>query len=237
MNCVIIDDDKMSRRVIEEFVKKTEFLNLSSSFSNAVEAINNINNLEETDLVFLDIEMPEMNGMDFLNTLKTPCQVIIISSKDKYALEAFEYDVTDYLLKPIYYSRFYKAVEKAYLRHSKTKEVKEGINEMFVKRGGKLIRIKYDDILYFESSINHVYIATINEGFSIGHSLKILENNLPSKVFLRVHRSFIVNKSKITTIEENNLELDTGKKRVSVPFGKAYRERLLNEIKYIPYRT
>lgn len=107
MNCIIIDDDKLSRKIIEEFVGRTESLQLIHSYENAVDAINAFKTEQDIDLIFLDIEMPEMSGLDFLDTLKNPPQIIIISSKDKYALNAFEYDVTDYLLKPISYSRFF----------------------------------------------------------------------------------------------------------------------------------
>ena len=126
MNCIIIDDDLMSRRIIEEFISRTDQLRLLASFENAVDAINVFSSDEDVDLIFLDIEMPEMSGIDFLNTLTSPCQIIIISSKEKYALEAFEYNVTDYLLKPILYSRFFKAVEKAFSRFDKTKEFNLG---------------------------------------------------------------------------------------------------------------
>ena len=109
MNCIIIDDDQMSRRVIEEFVARTDQLNLLSSYENAVDAINAFSTGEDIDLIFLDIEMPEMSGIDFLETLQNPPQIIIVSSKEKYALDAFNYDVTDYLLKPVNYSRFFYA--------------------------------------------------------------------------------------------------------------------------------
>ena len=101
MNCIIIDDDQMSRRVIEEFVERTDQLHLLSSYENAVDAINAFSTDEDIDLIFLDIEMPEMSGIDFLETLQNPPQIIIVSSKEKYALDAFNYDVTDYLLKPV----------------------------------------------------------------------------------------------------------------------------------------
>ena len=114
MNCIIVDDDKLSRRIIEEFVNKTDSLELLGTFTNGVEAINYIRqNQDLINLIFLDIEMPEMDGLELLNSLISKPQVIIISSKEKYALNAFEYDVTDYLLKPIPYARFYKAVDKA----------------------------------------------------------------------------------------------------------------------------
>ena len=138
MNCIVIDDDALSRRVIEEFITRTDFLELKNSFQNAVEAINALDkHPEEIDLIFLDIEMPEMDGIDFLNTLKNLPQVIIVSSKEKYALEAFDYDVTDYLLKPVTYGRFYKAVLKSKNIHD-TRSKKE-TDEIFIKKNSGMI--------------------------------------------------------------------------------------------------
>ena len=233
MNCVIIDDDQMSRRIIEEYVRKTDFLALRYSFSNAVDAINNIKNEDPVDLVFLDIEMPEMSGIDFLNTLSTPCQIVIISSKEKYALEAFEYNVTDYLLKPILYSRFYKAVEKANNRYEKTREIKEGDNEIFIKKHTKLVRVRYDEILWIEALENYVMITTYNDKFTIHFTMKAIESKLPSNVFLRVHRSYIVNKSKIAVIEDNSIGIEYEDEIKYIPIGKSYRDKLLGDINLI----
>jgi two-component SAPR family response regulator len=143
MNCVIIDDDALSRRIVEEFVDRTEFLSLKKSYENAVDAINDLNldsNLDSNnvDLIFLDIEMPEMDGIDFLNTLKNLPQVIIISSQEKYALEAFDYDVTDYLLKPITYGRFYKAVTKA--KKFKLAKSDDTLDEIYIKNDSALVK-------------------------------------------------------------------------------------------------
>lgn len=233
MNCVIIDDDKMSRRIIEEYVKKTDFLTLKYSFTNAVEAINNIQNDDPVDLVFLDIEMPEMSGIDFLNTLSSPCQIVIISSKEKYALEAFEYNVTDYLLKPIVYSRFFKAVEKANNRYVKAKEIKEGENEIFIKKNAKLVRVRYNDILWIEALENYVMISTYDDKFTIHFTMKAIESKLPSSKFLRVHRSYIVNKDKITVIEDNSIGIDFEEEVKYIPIGKSYRDKLLGDINLI----
>ncbi|HPI70099.1 MAG TPA: response regulator, partial [Tenuifilaceae bacterium] len=113
MKCIVIDDDDISRRVIEDFITRTSFLTLEHSFAGAIEAVNFLKSGNKVNLIFLDIEMPEMTGIDFLNSLDQPPQVIIVSSKEKYALKAFEYHVTDYLLKPVNYARFFKAANKA----------------------------------------------------------------------------------------------------------------------------
>lgn len=140
MNCIIIDDDKLSIKIIEEFVGRTEGLNLTGSFSSAVEAFNALTQpgAEKVDLIFLDIEMPEMSGIEFLDSLDIIPQVIIYSSQEKYALESYEYDVTDYLLKPVQFGRFIKAVNRARERFErKEKPVKES-TEIFIKNNGSL---------------------------------------------------------------------------------------------------
>ncbi len=230
MNCIIIDDDEMSRRVIERYIDKTDFLELLDSYPNAIAAINKFTQDEEVDLVFLDIEMPEMSGYDFLNTLNYPCQVIIISSKEKYALEAFEYNVTDYLLKPILYSRFFRAVEKAQRRYEENREIKEGINAIFIKQENRLIRVRYDEVLWIEALENYVMVTTYSEKYTIHFTMKAIEGRLPLDIFLRVHRSYIVNKNKIREIRENSLGIDIEGDSIQIPIGKSYRDRLMGDI-------
>jgi len=230
MNCIIIDDDEMSRRVVEEFINRTDFLNFNSSFSNAVEAINYIKQGEEVHLIFLDIEMPEMSGIEFMNSLTLPPQVIIISSKEKYAIQAFDYSVTDYLLKPITYARFFKAASKAYEIFNKNRSVVDVDKEIFIKKNSSLVRIKYNDILWVEALENYVVINTTNDKFTIHFTMKSIENQLPSVRFKRVHRSFIVNVSRITSIEDNSVIIKMNENKKVIPIGKSYREKLLSEI-------
>lgn len=230
MNCIIIDDDEMSRRVVEEFINRTDFLNLKNSFSNAVEAINYVKQDEDVHLIFLDIEMPEMSGIDFLNTLLTPPQVVIISSKEEYAIQAFDYSVTDYLLKPITYARYFKAVSKAYEIFNKGRANVDVEKEIFIKKNSSLVRIKYNDILWIEALENYVVINTINDKFTIHFTMKSIENQLPSIKFKRVHRSFIVNISRITSIEDNSVIIKLNEIKKVIPIGKSYKEKLLNEI-------
>lgn len=230
MNCIIIDDDEMSRRVVEEFVKRTDFLDLTNSFTNAVEAINYLKQGEDVHLIFLDIEMPEMSGIDFLNSLTHQPQVIIISSKEKYAIQAFDYSVTDYLLKPITYARFFKAASKAYEILNKGRSLADVDKEIFIKKNSSLVRIKYNDILWVEALENYVVINTTTEKFTIHFTMKSIENQLPTVKFKRVHRSFIVNVSRITSIEDNSVVIKMNDSKKVIPIGKSYREKLLSEI-------
>lgn len=230
MNCIIIDDDKLSRRVIEEFINKTDELKLVGSFKNAIDAINTISKDVNIQLIFLDIEMPEMNGIDFLNSMKVPLQVIIISSKEKYAIEAFDYDVTDYLLKPIAYSRFYKAVTKALKRQDQTKLDADDKGEIFIKKGSSLVRIKYDNILWVEALENYVILNTINDRMTIHFTMKAIEKKLPANKFTRIHRSFIVNVNKISVIQDNFVEIKSQNVTKNIPIGKSFKDQLLRDI-------
>lgn len=230
MNCIIIDDEEMARKIIENYVNRIDFLNISHSYSSAVEAINHFNSDEQIDLVFLDIEMPEMSGYDFLNTLSYPVHVIIISSKEKYALEAFEYNVIDYLLKPVQYSRFYKAAEKSYHRFIENREIKEGLDAIFIKQESKLVRVRYDEIIWIEALENYVVISTVHDKYVIHFTMKAIESKLPDNKFSRVHRSYIVNRDKIKEIADNSLLMDVENKNVSIPIGKSYRDKLMSDI-------
>ncbi len=233
MNCIIIDDDSFVRKITEDFVKKTESLTLLYSLSSAVEAINVLNSNENIELIFLDIEMPEMSGIDFLNALSTLPQIIIISSKDKYAIDAFEYDVTDYLLKPFAYSRFCKAVNKALERQEKSRLHSKG-DEIFIKHNSSLVKLKYADILWVEAMENYVIINTFDEKYMIHFTMRAIEEKLPPKQFVRVHRSFIVNTSSIHSIEDNSIQIKTSDKaKNSIPIGKSYKDRLLKDLNVI----
>jgi len=216
--------------VVEEFIDRTDFLNLTRSFTNAVEAVNYLKQGEEVQLIFLDVEMPEMSGIEFMNSLSLPPQVIIISSKEKYAIQAFDYSVTDYLLKPITYARFFKAVSKAYETFNKGRSLADTDKEIFIKKNSSLVRIKYNDILWVEALENYVVINTTTEKFTIHFTMKSIENQLPMVKFKRVHRSFIVNVSRITSIEDNSVVIKMPDSKKVIPIGKSYRDKLLNEI-------
>ncbi len=229
MKCIVIDDDALSRRVIEEFITRTDFLNFANSFQNAIEAINPLDKTpDDIDLIFLDIEMPEMDGIDFLNTLKNLPQVIIVSSKEKYALEAFDYDVTDYLLKPVTYGRFYKAVLKAKNIHE-ARNKKES-DEIFIKKNSALVQLKYDDILWVEALENYVIVNSYNEKFTIHFTMKSIESQLPDSQFKRVHRSYIVNVRKINRIEDNSVFIKSNEGVKAIPIGKAYKDKFMGDI-------
>jgi DNA-binding LytR/AlgR family response regulator len=241
MKTIVVDDDQLSRKVVEEFVRRTDVLTLVNSFSSAVDAINEIqSSKDDIELIFLDVEMPEMTGIEFLKSMQTTPYVVIISAKETYALEAFEYDVTDYILKPISYSRFFKAVTKVKKRkeaNDRTTKIGETIpgndDEIFIKKKSAFIRLKYDDILYVEALENYVTVMTYDDKFTIHFTMKSILDKLPENKFKRVHRSYIININRIKGIEDNQviIELEDGKKLL--PIGKSYKEGLMKDINLI----
>ena len=234
MNCIIIDDDPLSRKIIEGFIDKTDVLNLVGSFESPLDSFKVFDKEENIDLIFLDVEMPEMTGLEFLNTLDTPPMIVIVSGNEKYALEAYEYDVVDYLLKPLALPRFYKAISKAQKRWQEKESISNYPEEIFIKKkNSTLVRLRYDDILWVEALENYVTVNTFKEKFTIHFTMKAIENKLPMVNFKRVHRSYIVNIRQIEQIEDSNviMRVDSGTK--VIPIGKSYRDNLMDDLNLI----
>jgi DNA-binding LytR/AlgR family response regulator len=230
MNCIIVDDDKLSCKILEGYVNKSTSLNLVGLFSDSVEARNIITKRGDIDLIILDIEMPEMNGFDFIGSLDFPPNIIIVSAAEEYAIKAFDFNVVDYLLKPITYGRFCKAIDKTIRYFSRKEATSTGDEEIFIKKGSSLVKLKLRDIIYIEALENYVTLTTHDDKFTIHFTMKAIESQLPSGVFIRVHRSYIINKSMIQTIKENSLDLNVGGSLKSIPVGKSFRDSLLNDI-------
>jgi DNA-binding LytR/AlgR family response regulator len=233
MNCLIIDDDKLSRKLLEKFVEKTDLLDDYFSFSNAIDAINFLKkDDEEIDLIFLDIEMPDMNGVEFMQSIGDhPVQIIVVSSKEKYALDAIEYDVTDYLLKPVTYVRFLKATEKAVSKlHEEMLPSSSSKDDFFIRNNASLKRLSYDDVVWVEAMENYIVVNTYDERYTIHFTMKAIMDQLPVEKFFRIHRSYIVNRRKIETIKTSTIEVKTSEGLQELPIGKSYRELLLHDI-------
>jgi DNA-binding LytR/AlgR family response regulator len=230
MNCIIVDDDKLSCKILEGYVAKSSSLNLVGSFSDSVDARNILATRQDIDLVFLDIQMPEMDGFDFIGSLGVPPNIIIVSSAEEYAFRAFDFNVVDYLLKPVTYGRFCKAIDKTTRYFSRKENTNTGEEEIFIKKGSSLVKLKLKDIIFIEALENYVTLNTNEDRFTIHFTMKAIESQLPSGIFIRVHRSYIINKSMIQTIKENSLDLIVGGALKSIPVGKSFRDSLLNDI-------
>lgn len=230
MNC-FLGVDINSSLILEEFVKKSSSLNLVGTCSDAVSIRTQISKIPDIDLIILDVEIPGLDVFSFISSLGNKINVIILSTGEQNALKAFEFNVVDFLLKPVTYSRFCKAVDKAIRYHSHSEVSNNGDNEIFIKKGSTLVKLKLKEIIYIEALENYVTLYTKNEKFTIHFTMKAIEIQLPSGVFFRVHRSFIVNKSMIQSIKENSLDLVVGNDVKSIPLGKSYRDPLLHAIK------
>jgi len=230
MNCIIVDDDLITCKILEGYVNKSTALNLIGTFSDSVAARDIMTKRKDIDLIFLDIQMPEMNGFDFIRSLDFPPNIIIVSSAEEFALKAFDFNVVDYLLKPVSYGRFCKAIDKT-IRYFTRKEItNSGDEEIFIKKGSSLVKLKLTEIIYIEALENYVTLNTNDDKFTIHFTMKAIESQLPSGVYIRVHRSYIINKSMIQTIKENSLDLIVGGIVKSIPVGKSFRDSLLNDI-------
>ncbi len=227
MRCIVVDDDDLSRSVIEDLIEETDTLELIKSCSDAVEAFKVIKE-DHIDLVFLDIEMPKMNGLEMLRTLSPLPQVILVTAHEKYALESYEYDIIDFLHKPISLARFMKAVDKAYkVFEDNRASITSQDKTIFIKADSKLVQINTEDVLYIEALGNYMRIFTANgQKYTILSTMKDIISKLSSDDFVRVHRSFIVRIDKIESIEDNYIVINN--KQINI--GKAYKENLTQKL-------
>lgn len=222
MRCMVVDDDPISRDILRNCIDKNPRLKLVATFDNAVEASAAINQ-KDVDLVFLDVEMPEMTGLQFLERFKNIPQVIMVTSEKKYAFDAFKFDVTDYLAKPVDMDRFKIAVDRAiYYEENVVKNQEE---EVFIKSEGVLLKLRTSDIEYVEAMGDYVKVVMV-EGHHIVHStMKAFEAKLPED-FIRTHKSYIVNINKIEELKDNYAIGEYFNLPVSRTHKKELKERL-----------
>jgi len=227
MNCLIVDDDQITREFISEYVRRTDFLEDIKTCSNAIDAVNTLEK-EEIDLLFLDIEMPEMSGLELLKTLAHPVPTILITSRKDYALESYEYGVIDYLVKPVDYGRFFKAVKKVQEMNLRNAVTRSSDDYVFVKVNNQLIKIKLDDILYIEALADYVLIHMTDQQHIVLMTMKSIAQRLPEN-FARIHRSYIVNCNHIDSIEDSSVMIN--KKHLTI--SNTYKNAFLNHLKML----
>jgi two-component system LytT family response regulator len=227
INCVIIDDEPLAREGLASYVREVDFLKLSGVCENPLELLPLIDR-QAADLVFLDIQMPKMNGIEFLKILQKPPMVIITTAYPSYALEGFQLNVLDYLLKPVTFERFFKAGAKArdYYKLLTGDPAKPAEDYFFIKCGNKYEKIFFDEILYIEGLQNYVTIYSTKGKYVTMLSLKSLEENLAGTAFIRVHKSFIVAINKIDGIEGGELFIGSSR----IPVSRNHREQVMDRI-------
>jgi DNA-binding LytR/AlgR family response regulator len=250
LKCLIVDDEPVARKVLQEFIEDIDWLELAGQAENPLKAMKLLR-AQEIDILFLDINMPKINGIDFLKSTPTEACVIITTAYAEYAVESYGLDVLDYLVKPIAFDRLLKACNKAKewreLRpaggqgRGSGQSYAEGQggtggqgpgpggkrgDHFFVKSNNQIEKVYYDDLVYAEAMLNYVMLYTPTKKMMVYVTIKSLEEQLPADIFIKVHKSFIVNMNKIKSIEGNILDMGTGKITIS----QSLREKVINEI-------
>jgi DNA-binding LytR/AlgR family response regulator len=226
INCLVVDDEPIAREGILEYIRQIDYLNAVAQCKSAAEAASLLQK-SRIDLVFIDIQMPRLSGIEFVKALADPPLIIFTTAYSEYALEGFELDVVDYLLKPISFSRFLKAAEKAqsYL-HARNKEVSITEDFFFIKCNGRIEKIIMADVIYIEAMANYVIIHTRQKKFITYLTSSGIERQLPAHLFVRIHKSFLVAISAIQTIDGS--DVITSLQRL--PLSKNYRNEVMSRI-------
>jgi len=229
ISCIAIDDEPLALKQIVSYIEKTPHLQLADKFESAFHAIDFLQN-NEVDLMFVDINMPDLNGMDFVKSLNNPPKVIFTTAYSEYAIEGFKVDAVDYLLKPIGYSDFLKASEKARERFFSDKKEDASIQNdeqfLFIKSEHKILRIDFNNIKYIEGMRDYIRIHLDGQKpIMTLAAMKNIKDHLPDGIFMQVHRSYIVNLKKITTIERNRIIFDD---TVYIPVSEQYKKAFQN---------
>lgn len=220
MRCIIVDDEPLAHEILSDYVSKIKELELVNTYINPIEAFSSIEK-DKIELIFLDVQMPELTGIQFLKLLGKKCKVILTTAYPEYALDGYEHNVVDYLLKPISFERFQKASDKLFATSAiSTEETGADLDHIFIKTEHKIIRIDLSSILYIEGLKDYISIYTANERILTLMNMKKVEELLPSKRFIRVHKSYIVSLEKIKSIEKNRIYVN----EQGIPIGDTYKD-------------
>jgi two-component system LytT family response regulator len=225
IRCIIVDDEPLALEVLESYICRSPQLELVEQCSNALRAFQVLHS-EKIDLIFLDIKMPGMNGLDFMRSLKSPPPVIFTTAYADHALIGFELEAVDYLLKPVTYERFQKSVDRLLKLYQPTTGLQKDYT--YFKVSGKLIKVQHSELLYAQSVKDYIHLYTTHGNFLTHMTMKYLDKLLPAQVFIRVHRSFLVNKAHISVMDKNSLKIGV----VSIPVGENYRDDIKSSTEF-----
>jgi len=229
LKCIIIDDEPVARKVLQEFIEDVDFLELVGTAENPLKAMS-LFSTNGIDIIFLDINMPKISGIDFLKSSAINSQIIMTTAYADYAVDAYGLNVLDYLVKPISFERFLKACNKAKeaieLRKQSPVKSQQTNDHFFIKCDNQIEKVLYHDLLYAEAMMNYVMLYTSSRKMMVYITIKSLEEQLPANIFIKVHKSFIVNVNKIKSIEGNMLDIGIAKITIS----QNLKEKVLNEI-------
>ncbi len=225
LKCCILDDEPLAIKLLSGYVAKTPMLELILATTDPFKALATVQS-GEVDLILLDIQMPELTGIQFMKIIENKCGVILTTAYKDYALQGFEFDVIDYLLKPISFEKFHAAIQKATQRLNTQLPPKEYNHYLFVKSEHRLIKVNFDEIFYFESFRDYITIHTTSDKIMTLQSLRSFEESLPSDKFLRIHKSHLIAIDKITAIENNRILINN----TFLPIGEVYREQVFTRL-------
>lgn len=228
LNCLIVDDEPVARKGLEEYVKEVAFLKFVGQAENALKAAGMLSQ-HQVDLLFLDIQMPKLTGIEFLKTLKSPPLVIFTTAYSEYALEGYALDVVDYLMKPITFERFLKAAQKAFDLHQlKKSAVQEKIGEdhFFVKCDSKFEKVFFHEVTYIEGLQNYAVIHTLTKKLITYITMTSLEHQLPKDQFMKVHKSYIVSIPQVKAIEGNEIQIGQAR----IPISRTLKDDVVSQI-------
>jgi len=222
IKCIIIDDEPLAIKVIESHLKEFQNFEIAGTFNNPISALPLIEQ-ENIDAIFLDINMAKMNGLEFIKSVELKSNIVITTAYREYAVESFDLNVLDYLVKPIPFNRFLKSINKITQKIAQQKEGKSETSDandsyIFLKVDKKLVKINYEDILYIESLKDYIKIFTLTDNYLVHKSLTSLTEELPQDKFLRIHRSFTISIDKVDSVEGNSIEIGTKR----IPIGRKY---------------
>lgn len=230
INCITVDDEPLALAKLKDYIDKVQYLNLLSSFDNGAKSLNYLKN-NTVDLIFLDIQMDDFTGIQLLEALRDRPKVILTTAYDRYALKGYELDISDYLLKPISFERFVKAVEKVYSNLVKEANLRAELKEsqmladrksnfIFVKSDYKLQKVRFKDIMYIEGMKDYLRIVTPEKRLMVLQNFRKMEEILPDKKFIRVHKSYIISIEKIDSIGKKSLKVG----EMMIPIGESYKK-------------
>jgi len=230
IRCLLVDDEPLAISLLQKHVKQLDFLEVTATCPNALKALEVLKK-SEIDLMFLDIRMPAISGIDFLKMLHHPPKVIITTAYREYALDGYDLDIVDYLLKPITFDRFFKAIER-YMRNDNltvpsSTSLTDAQAALYIKSAHKNVRLNPDDILYMESMKDYVKICTAEGTITTKYKISDMDAQLTGKGFLRVHRSFIINMKHLTAFTASDVEIG----KIEIPIGESYKELVFKTLK------
>lgn len=231
IKCLVVDDEPPAREIIGRYIKEVPMLQMSGECSNAIEAMSFLQQ-NVIDLVFLDVQMPQLNGNELLKIIKHPPKVIFTTAYPEYALEGYDLDIVDYLLKPVKFERFLKAIHKATQQQGPSTETEvaspESRNEAFVyfRADRKMVKVMLDDILFIESMKDYIKVVTTKGTIITKQSITAVEAMLPEHLFLRTHRSFIISLTRISSYTSELIEIE----KHEIPIGKLFRNGVLKAL-------